>query len=240
MEQINTGVTENDPTADSIRDAFIKVNNNTNELINGGPTEWGLKFVDDTISTTPINTTGDIKLIPGIGGKVFIEKLDVDILNVYDDVDIDNLTVNTITGGTSITVPNINATIKVTCDTLEANTLTLTNPINSLSTSDLTTFTLKVDDDATIARSLIVTDGQAVNPQTQFSVDGISGRTTIGTVLNLPLETSPVSQTGQVGDKKGDIRIDNNYIYVCFEDWVDNSPNPQPDIWGRSSLTWLP
>ena len=57
--------------------------------------------------------------------------------------------------------------------------------------------------------------------------------------LNVNPDNKPAPSTakGIAGDRKGDIRFDNNYIYYCTANWVNASPNPQPDIWKRSELT---
>lgn len=51
----------------------------------------------------------------------------------------------------------------------------------------------------------------------------------------------PLHSYGSPGDVAGMIAVDGEYIYYCKSDYIDSSPNPQPNIWVRSAwanTTW--
>jgi len=210
-----------DPNADSIQTAFTKTNTNFANLWEYGPVDSDIKITADTISATPTSPTGDINIIPGAIGKVNIDVLDVDIINVHT-----NFNADVINAGNNITTPSLTVTTLNALATIHADNIDISTE-------------LVVNNNTTLHRDLIITDGQS-SPENYFSVSNTTGRTTVNKVLNLPIESNSISRTGQNGDKAGDVRIDKDYIYICFEDWVNNAPLSQPPIWGRSSLDWLP
>jgi hypothetical protein len=68
----------------------------------------------------------------------------------------------------------------------------------------------------------------------------IAGNLVINENIIFTPTLAPLTSTGSDGDFIGMVIIDDGYIYRCTADWVDNSPDPQPDIWVRVAFDATP
>ena len=63
----------------------------------------------------------------------------------------------------------------------------------------------------------------------------VTGNATVGTLI-VTVATAPANSFGAAGDKKGTIAFDNDYMYYCRANYVDNVT----DIWSRVSMSQTP
>lgn len=68
----------------------------------------------------------------------------------------------------------------------------------------------------------------------------IAGNLVINENIIFTPTPAPLTSTGSDGDFIGMVIIDDGYIYRCTADWVDTSPDPQPDIWVRVAFDATP
>ena len=68
----------------------------------------------------------------------------------------------------------------------------------------------------------------------------IAGNLVINENIIFTPTPAPLTSEGSDGDFIGMVIIDDGYIYRCTADWVDNSPDPQPDIWVRVAFDATP
>ena len=134
---------------------------------------------------------------------------------------INNSNVTVSVGGTA----NI-ATFSTANITLSANTdIKLSGTGSEISGANLISGTYLVGTLTTATQPNITSTGTLANLT-------VTGNATVGTLI-VTVATAPAFSYGAAGDKKGTIAFDNNYMYYCRQDYVDNLT----DIWSRVAMS---
>lgn len=247
---INVGTNADDGTGDSLRAAFVKVNDNFTEVYDelGGTSLSRLRFVDNKIigdvsnenvvidpnGTGIVNiqsdasVTGDLRATGETRGAT----LQVDgVANIDGSAVIDGtLNVNAVANTTSITTATLIASGTATFNgnvdlgDSSADTVTITGRLDSSIVPD-TDQTYDIGGTSLRFKDIFVQD-----------VDAGADITAGGDRMRIVQSHTPASSIGVSGDTAGDFAFDGNYIYYATADY-DGSAN----IWKRvawSGDTW--
>ena len=214
-QTINIGTTPDDPTADDIRTSFQKVNSNFSEIYLAGPVSTNVRVIDSKLTTVELDS--DLSIIPDGSGKVLIPgvvdagRVECNILNVETNFNVGEV------AATFSDVSNLDVALRLSSDTSECNNLTV---------NTLTTLNNDVTINLGMGNSLIVTDG-LITPVEYFSIDGTNGEVQIandikfGRRMRVNLDIDAPELGGALGDLRGDIIYNDDFIYICIADWED-------------------
>jgi hypothetical protein len=184
-QTINVGTNQDDGTGDSLRAAFVKVNDNFTEVYNelGGVALSNISMSGSTISTDTANS--GIIIDPNGTGTI------------------------TLTGATTVTGGLTPDTLTVTGNGSVGGDFTVTGAatfgsitIGSVAVDGLTI----TDNNITGSRS---NDDIILDPAGTGTVDINANR------IRVSNPKTPASALGAAGDQEGDIAWDADYIYVC-------------------------